>query len=242
MDEEERPAKRQKTDHKVAMNDVTTGIDANCLAWFPLDGHQNITYTEDVPPETKGLGTEDDSDCPICYETLLRPEEGHTIHGLIKHESCQRVFHDSCYTSWIDEADTPYKDATCPMCRGVVIKATRQRREPEIFTEEQLWSHFGVRYVLREQGLVVPVLHVGQYALELPTYRVAGFADASPEELEHANNELPPQDAGEAVSVSRTTGMRSGGAYLQDIDEEDMSAIGALFDDDVSEEPVGIDI
>ena len=30
--------------------------------------------------------------------------------------------------------------------------------------------------------------------------------------------------------------------YLQDIDEEDMSAIGALFDDDVIEEPVGIDI
>lgn len=66
-----------------------------------------------------------DSECPICYESIIKKE--------CKKLKCNHLFHKRCIDRWLGEM---HKD-TCPTCRAV-IKTRRPRQVAQRNEEGQM--------------------------------------------------------------------------------------------------------
>ena len=54
-------------------------------------------------------------DCPICHEHIT------TNRRTIRHAKCRTVFCKPCLDAWTCE----FKKASCPICRGVIVRRQR---------------------------------------------------------------------------------------------------------------------
>lgn len=104
---------------------------ASRVYWFPRTGLISITETrlDASGVEVTGLGTEDDSDCPICKDKLSEQsgmyddtcDESTMLHGVARHEGCGRMWHSACLASWIGSlVERDHDEITCPMCRELI--------------------------------------------------------------------------------------------------------------------------
>jgi hypothetical protein len=84
--------------------------------------------------------------CDICQEgeihaPLIVSESSISSTPIIKINSCGHIFHKSCLQTWLISTRSKLRDATCPMCRGLLVTAPHPSLEIDRLANEMRESH-----------------------------------------------------------------------------------------------------
>ena len=79
---------------------------------------------EEEEEEEEEGPVQEEEECSVCHASMVEAEgaeDGDRI-GLLR---CYHRFHDQCLYLWASHCGAKHLEATCPMCRGALVRAER---------------------------------------------------------------------------------------------------------------------